>query len=105
MRYASRIWACAASRIPDKTINLSRLSAHLGVRIATLWTYHHACAKWSADLWLKSLIATGNLDIEGDKITITCPPDVINDIAASEVLGDLAYRNKKGSSHGTESPT
>lgn len=87
------LWRSAASRIPQKSVNLSKVSKILGVRVATLWTYHHGRARWTADLWLKSLILIGAAKLENDKLVIDLTEETLKALSPIEPTPE-AYRNK-----------
>lgn len=87
------LWRSAASRIPQKSVNLSKVSKILGVRVATLWTYHHGRARWTADLWLKSLILIGAAKLDNDKLVIDLTDDALKELSPIHPTPD-AYRNK-----------
>lgn len=85
------VWAYACSRYEGKNVNLSRVSEANGTRVATLWTYHHGKARWTADLWVRTLLLLGHARIENDALIIPVPPGYDPGIQAFE----RAYRVKR----------
>ena len=73
MSLTHRIYEAAAKALVGHTVNLSGLSELTGVRVATLWTYHHGKARWTADLWLASLFYIGAAKIVDGQLVIDLP--------------------------------
>lgn len=76
MSITHAIWRHAVESLEGKTVNLSGISQLTGTRIATLWTYHHGRARWTAELWLKSLVIMGAARIENGVLMIPVPADL-----------------------------
>lgn len=75
MNLCQSVWNRATKACPGKTVNLSKLCNELGVRIATIWTYHHRKARWTAEHWLQSCLAVGAAHVEDGRIVIDLTPD------------------------------
>jgi len=73
MSLTHAIWRHSVDLLGGKTVNLSGISSLTTTRIATLWTYHHGRARWTAEIWLKSLLLLGAAKIEGGKLVIDIP--------------------------------
>lgn len=94
MSITSQIWRFASGKLAGKSVNLSKVSKILNVRVATLWTYHHGRARWTADLWLKALILIGGAKIQDESLIIPITND-LRDILET-IPGEDVYRTKKG---------
>jgi hypothetical protein len=77
MSLSQKIWRAASQghASADACVNLSAIARRVGVRVATVWAYHHGKVRWPADLWLSALLLTGVAEISGRTLTITLPED------------------------------
>lgn len=86
MSITHAIWRNAVESLSGKAVNLSGISQLTGTRIATLWTYHHGRARWTAELWLKSLLILGAARLEGDKLVIDVPEGLDAPLASDRAV-------------------
>jgi hypothetical protein len=87
---AQTIWRFNSRSYEDRTINLSAIAKAAKLRVATIWTYHHGKARWTADVWIKALLLLGAAEVIGDNIVIKIPEGLDLDKA----IGN-AYKNRR----------
>lgn len=77
MSLSQKIWRAAAQghASADACVNLSAIARRVGVRVATVWAYHHGKVRWPADLWLSAMLLTGAAQVSGRTLMITLPDD------------------------------
>lgn len=88
-----RLWSKAVSKLENKSVNLSKISKLTQVRVATLWTYHHGKARWTADLWLKVMLLTGIAQISENQLIIPLG-DLVEDFQKWQFSTDV-FKPKK----------
>lgn len=90
MSFAHKIWLFNSKAPEGHSLNLSAIAAAAKLRIATIWTYHHAKARWTADTWIRALLITGGAEIMGDHIVIKIPEGL-----TLPAKIDNAYKNRR----------
>lgn len=79
MSIAQKIWLYHANQSEGRSVNLSAIAKACKLRVATIWTYHHAKARWTADIWLQALFLLGAAEFIGDNIVIKIPEGITLD--------------------------
>jgi hypothetical protein len=89
---AHAIWQHNAKSPDGRSLNLSAIASAAKLRIATIWTYHHAKARWTADTWIRAMLITGGAELMGDHLVVKLPEGLNLPAAIPN-----AYKNRRKS--------